>query len=46
MQNLKVPAYVEELIQHILAKALEPDPAKRYADTDDMLKDIAKSWKH
>ena len=42
MQNLKVPAYVEELIQHILAKALEPDPVKRYADTDDMLKDIAK----
>ena len=42
IQELNVPAYVEELIQHILAKALEPDPEKRYGTTDAMLKDVDK----
>lgn len=42
IQELNVPAYVEELIQHILAKALEPDPEKRYGNTDAMLKDVDK----
>lgn len=42
IQELNVPAYVEELIQHILAKALEPDPEKRYGTTDAMLKDADK----
>ena len=42
IQELNVPAYVEELIQHILAKALEPDPEKRYENTDAMLKDVDK----
>ena len=42
IQELNVPAYVEELIQHILAKALELDPEKRYGTTDAMLKDVDK----
>lgn len=42
VQELNVPAYVEELIQHILAKALEPDFEKRYGTTDVMLKDVDK----
>ena len=42
IQELNVPAYVEDLIQHILAKALEPDPENRYGNTDAMLKDVDK----
>ena len=42
IQELNVPEYAEELIQHILAKALEPDPEKRYENTDAMLKDVDK----
>lgn len=42
IQKLNLPVYTEELVQHILARALEPDPMKRYADTEAMIRDVDK----
>lgn len=42
IQKLNLPVYTEELVQHILARALEPDPKKRYADTEAMIRDVDK----
>lgn len=42
IQELKVPAYAEELIQHMLSAALEERPENRYQSADEMLKDVDK----
>ena len=38
---MKCPPHAEEIIQRILAKALETDPEKRYHTAEEMLKDVS-----
>lgn len=41
IQDMKCPPHAEEIIQHILEKALETDPKKRYHTAEEMLKDVS-----
>ena len=41
IQDMKCPPHAEEIIQRILAKALETDPEKRYHTAEEMLKDVS-----
>ena len=41
IQDMKCPPHAEEIIQHILLKALETDPEKRYHTAEEMLKDVS-----
>jgi len=41
IQDMKCPPHAEEIIQRILAKALEMDPEKRYHTAEEMLKDVS-----
>lgn len=41
IQDMKCPPHAEEIIQRILAKALEQDSEKRYHTAEEMLKDIS-----
>lgn len=41
IQDMKCPPHVEEIIQHILEKALETDSKKRYHTAEEMLKDVS-----
>ena len=41
IQDMKCPPHAEEIIQRILAKALETDPKKRYHTAEEMLKDVS-----
>lgn len=40
LEELRIPEHLEDLIQHILTKALEEKPENRYHSTDEMLKDV------
>lgn len=40
LEELRIPEHLEDLIQHILTKALEKEPEDRYHSTDEMLKDV------
>ena len=41
IQDMKCPPHAEEIIQHILEKALETDSKKRYHTAEEMLKDVS-----